>query len=381
VASELDAKPTVEALEEERRRLKELERNLATERTRIQEAAAREISRMQAALKEAADRAGKREQELERTQRKLDRTGRGGRLAAFGLAARTSGHDESIAQREAQADERERALAAAAAELEHETARLRELEASLAASRVGVEQAEALAAETAALEARNASLDEQVAELVEAERRSAELLAARAAALESRAQDLDARSAELEAEAAGLRERREALEAERPRAPGSEGVVAATLVAADLRIEHERLEAKAKTLQEAEQRFAEARAEAAAREEALRSAEAAAAAAQAVLDARAAEVADHERQAAELDDRATVLAARETEISESAAEIDRRERELAGLRTELESEQQRLAERAHKLTEAERRAPVRRLSAPPMTFGEGIRALSRRSSG
>jgi uncharacterized protein (DUF3084 family) len=380
VASELDAKPTVEALEEERRRLKELERNLAAERNRIQDAAAREISRMQAALREAADRAGKREQELERTQRKLDRAGRGGRLAAFGLAARTSG-DESIAQREARADERERALAVASAELEREAARLRELEASLAASRVGVEQAEALAAETAALEGRNAALDQQVAELVEAERRSAELLAARAAALESRAQDLDARSAELEAEAAELRERREAIEAERLGNPGPERVVAATVVAADLRIEHERLEAKAKTLQEAEQRLAMARAEAAAREEALLSAEAAAAAAQAVLDARAAEVADHERQAAELDDRATVLAARETEIRESAAGIDRRERELAGLRKELESEQQRLAERARKLTEAERRAPVRRLSAAPMTFGEGIRALSRRSSG
>ena len=37
VAVEPDAKPTIEALEAERRRLKELERNLAAERNRVQE--------------------------------------------------------------------------------------------------------------------------------------------------------------------------------------------------------------------------------------------------------------------------------------------------------------------------------------------------------
>src|SRR4029453_6698772 len=74
VASEPDAKPTIEALEAERQRLKELERNLAVERNRIQEAAAREIARMQAALRDAAERAGKRERELERAQRKVERT-------------------------------------------------------------------------------------------------------------------------------------------------------------------------------------------------------------------------------------------------------------------------------------------------------------------
>src|SRR4029077_80920 len=105
--------------EAERQRLKELERNLAAERHRIQDAAEREIARMKGALREAAERAGKREQELERTQRKLDRAGKGGRLAAFGLAGRSAaGRDETIAQREAKVAERERELAAAAAELE-----------------------------------------------------------------------------------------------------------------------------------------------------------------------------------------------------------------------------------------------------------------------
>ena len=88
VAVEPDAKPTIEALEAERRRLKELERNLAAERDRIQEAAAREIARMQAALRDAAERAGKRERELESTQRKLERKSDGRRLGVFGAASR-----------------------------------------------------------------------------------------------------------------------------------------------------------------------------------------------------------------------------------------------------------------------------------------------------
>jgi septal ring factor EnvC (AmiA/AmiB activator) len=84
VVVEPDAMPTIEALEAERRRLKELERNLAAERDRIQESAAREIARLQAALRDAAERAGKRERELESTQRKLERKGQGRRLAVFG---------------------------------------------------------------------------------------------------------------------------------------------------------------------------------------------------------------------------------------------------------------------------------------------------------
>ena len=150
VAIEHDAKPTIEALEAERRRLQELERNLAAERDRIQAAAAQEIARLHEQLRDAADRAGKRERELESTQRKLDRKAQGGWLAAVGLAAAKRGaepgEDRDLA-------DRERVLAAA----------------------------------TAALRARESALDEKVAELVEAERRSAELLAARAAELELQA--------------------------------------------------------------------------------------------------------------------------------------------------------------------------------------------------
>jgi chromosome segregation ATPase len=305
VPSELDARPTVEALEEERRRLKELERNLAAERNRVQEAATKEIARMQAALREAADRAGKRERELERTQRKLERAGRGGRLAAFGLAGRSPDRDQAIAQREARADERERTLAAAAAELEREVARLRELEATLAESRTGVEQAEALAADAAELEVRKADLDRKVEELVEAERRSAELLAARAAELEERSAD--------------LRARQEAFEAERSRAVAGVSTESET----------------PKT----------------------------------------------EGPPNELDDRSTLLASREAEIQESVAALERRERELAELRNELQAEQERLADRAQRLAEAERQAPIRGRAVPSMTFSEGIRALSRRRAG
>ena len=108
VAVEPDAKPTIEALEAERLRLKELERNLASERDRIQEAAAREVARMQAALRDAAERAGKRERELESTQRKLERKGQGRRLALFGAPA--SGHlsdrEQALTRREAEAGER-----------------------------------------------------------------------------------------------------------------------------------------------------------------------------------------------------------------------------------------------------------------------------------
>ena len=90
---EPDAKPTIEALEAERRRLKELERNLAAERDRIQETASREIARMQAALRDAAERAGKRERELESTQRKLERRSDGRRLGVFGAASGRGGAD------------------------------------------------------------------------------------------------------------------------------------------------------------------------------------------------------------------------------------------------------------------------------------------------
>ena len=115
MAIEHDAKPTIEALEAERRRLQELERNLAVERNRIQAAAAQEIARLHEQLRDAADRAGRRERELERAQRKVERKTQGGWLAAVGLAAarrsaETTG-DRDLA-------DRERALAAATAALQ-----------------------------------------------------------------------------------------------------------------------------------------------------------------------------------------------------------------------------------------------------------------------
>ena len=80
----VDAKPTIEALEAERLRLKELERNLARERNRVQESAAREVARMHELLRESASRASKREHELEKAQRKAE-GGRGvGRVSGLG---------------------------------------------------------------------------------------------------------------------------------------------------------------------------------------------------------------------------------------------------------------------------------------------------------
>ena len=218
VAVEPDAKPTIEALEAERLRLKELERNLASERDRIQEAAAREVARMQAALRDAAERAGKRERELESTQRKLERKGQGRRLAVFGASASRdlSDREQALARREAEVGEREQALEATAVELEQEEARLRELEASLAESREGLEHAEVLAARGAEIETRRVELDRQVAELVEVERRSADALAARAAELERRAAELDAREVELEERSQTLAEREQAAQQPEP---------------------------------------------------------------------------------------------------------------------------------------------------------------------
>src|SRR4029078_170818 len=105
--------------------------NLASERDRIQEAAAREVARMQAALRDAAERAGKGERELESTQRKLERKGQGRRLPVFGAPASRdlSDREQALARREAEVGEREQALAATAVEREPEAARPRELTA------------------------------------------------------------------------------------------------------------------------------------------------------------------------------------------------------------------------------------------------------------
>ena len=232
--------------------------------------------------------------------------------------------------------ERERAVAATAAELEREAARLRDLESSLDESREGIEHAEALSVRGAELETRRAELDRQVEELVEVERRSAEALAGRAAEVEARAGELGRRAAELDAREAALEERLRAVagrehEAREPPAVTPVPVV----IPADLRPEQERLEAKARTLAEAESRLAATRAELTARESAVQLAEENAAREGAALESRASELAaaeqrnaGTERRAAELDDRATLLAAREAELADSLAALGRRERKL-----------------------------------------------------
>jgi hypothetical protein len=167
VQSGLDAKPTVEALEEERRRLKELERNLAAERDRVQAAAAEEIGQLQRALKEAAERAARREGELEAARKRLERKlqrGRLGRLArrvhARGQSSELSQveREEALAEREAHLDERERTLRGLAELATAETARLRELGESLRENRAAVETVEALEVRARELTQREAEL-------------------------------------------------------------------------------------------------------------------------------------------------------------------------------------------------------------------------------
>jgi chromosome segregation ATPase len=130
------------------------------------------------------------------------------------------------------------------------------------------------------------------------------------------------------------------------------------------------------------------RAELAARESALQLTEENAARERADLESRATELAaaeqrnaGTERRAAELDDRVTLLAAREAELTDSLAALERRERKLDELRSELEVEQNRLAGRARKLAEAERRAPVPEPAMSARTFSEGLKVLSQRRAG
>src|SRR2546423_1699352 len=122
-----DAKPTVEALEAERTRLKELERNLAVERDRIQAAAAREIALMQEVLREAAERASQRERELEAAARRLERKLAGGLVRRFSRVreqAREAKDDRELERRERALAERERRVSEAAAEMQAEATRL-----------------------------------------------------------------------------------------------------------------------------------------------------------------------------------------------------------------------------------------------------------------
>ena len=80
-----------------------------------------------------------------------------------------------------------------------------------------------------------------------------------------------------------------------------------------------------------------------------------------------------------LADRATVLDAREAELAETIAGLEERERELAQLRAELDAERTRVAERARRLGDAERRLPARPAFAPRLVgFSEGFQALARK---
>ena len=146
---EPDAKPTIEALEDERKRLRELERNLAAERDRIQAAAARDIARMHEVLRDATERAQRREQELEKERKKLERKIEGGRLRR-GRATQAQAPVEAsdageLERRERELAEREARLVAAAAAAQAEADRLRELEAGLGVADRDVAEGEALA--------------------------------------------------------------------------------------------------------------------------------------------------------------------------------------------------------------------------------------------
>jgi chromosome segregation ATPase len=380
----LDAKPTIEALENERRRLQELERNLAAERRRVQDTAAREIARMQTVLREAAERAAGRERELDATRKKLERKlegGRIGRLAGF--------RERSAEAKEARSfDRRERLLA---------------------------EQAEAMAVRTDELRAREAELEQKLEQLVDAERLSFEQLAERAAGVGAHEQALigergpvdDGQQAELQRQVETLADRQTEIEeneavlarrtaelteheaalerrelelAARAQAP------APAAASPDLRAEQERFEAKALTLERADRALAEARAQISAREasvqrrqEAAQAQEAALAHQQEQLDDREARLDDVEPRAAALADRATVLDAREAELAETIAALEQRERELALLRDELDAERRRLAERSRRLAEVERSSPIRPAHhGRAVGFSEGIRELGRR---
>jgi hypothetical protein len=358
VAADFDPKPTIEALEEERRRLKELERNLAAERDRIQANAGREIALMQEALRDAAERAKRREQELETARRRLDRKLEGGRLARLAGARerRTPAADErDLDRRERELAERELRLTAAVAAAQAEASRLRELEKRLSDAGRDVEEGEALAGRTAELTAREDELDRKLTELVDTEWNSFEHLAARRAELDARAVELERREAEL---------------SERGQAPPPEP---------DVRAELERLEAKAATLEEGERKLAQSRAELTERELAVADREAASAREQASLEERSAQVAAAEEREAELADRATLLAARESELAERLAELEQRQQELSRGRAQLDTERRRLAGRTRRLAEAERRAPIEPVFRSDVVgFSEGLRALARR---
>ncbi len=386
MAAEFDPKPTIEALEAERHRLKDLEHNLAAERDRIQATAGREIALMQQALRDAAARAQRREHELETARRRLERKLEGGRLARLAGARERRGpatDERDLDRRERDLAERELRLTAAAAAAQAEASRLRELEKRLSGAGQEVEEGEALARRAAELALREDELDRKLTELVDAERKSFERLDARRA-------ELDAQAAELErqrAEAVGV-EPRQAVSAARGQGSAREP---------DVRAELERLQAKAATLEEGERRLAEAHSKLAASERALAAKDrgvvereaALAAATTALLEREAAlaptETEQKERGAAleqgeaELAARATFLAARESELAERLAELEQREQELSGLRAQLDAERRRLAGRARRLSEAERRAPVEPVFQPDVVgFSEGLRALARR---
>jgi hypothetical protein len=361
MAADFDPKPTIEALEEERRRLKELERNLAAERDRIQANAGREIALMQQALRDAVERAQRREHELETARRRLDRKLEGGRLARLARARERGtpvADERDLDRRERELAERELRLAASAAAAQAEAARLRELDERLSDAGRDVEEGEALAGRAAELTAHEDELDRKLTELVDAERKSFEQLSARRAELDARAVELERREAEL---------------TERGQAPAPEP---------DMRAELQRLEAKAATLEEGERKLGESRAELTVRELAVADREAAAAREQASLEERSAQVAAAEEREAELADRATLLAARESELAERLAELEQRQQELSRRRAQLDIERRRLAGRARWLAEGERRAPIEPVFQPNVIgFSEGLRALARRRGG
>ena len=326
-----EAKPAPEALEQERRRLKELERNLAAERARVQAAAAQEIARMQGVLREAAQRAARRERELEAARKRLERKLERGLVVGLGRLLKRGGsprltpverRERALAEREAVLESRERKLNDISEQAATERARLKQLEASLRASHEAVEGSEA--ARMRELEEREAALARRVEELVDVERRSAQQLAVRAAELDALGRALAEREAALQD--------RDAAIAAGEQAPPPTHVPRPVSAVVDMASEQE----------------------------------------------HAAQLRDVARREAALADRTTVLDDREAELAETIAALDRQELELAGLREELETERGRLAARWRRLGEAERSAPVRAAYVHAVGFSEGLHELARK---
>jgi hypothetical protein len=377
VAESGDTRATASRLKAELERLRRLEQELGGERERIRTAAAQEVARLQAALRETAARADQREQDVRRLAAELERSGRG-RRRARGLRHVTpeSAREDAgqIERMRAALEERARALAetetrqqVAQAALVAERERLAEVDRSL-------EPRRALRSELNEARKRIESLERALAEHNETR---AGLTAARAelVALGVTAQ----KRREAEAALVAARARIEALEraSEAPSAQSSppqqptqlavEGQIAAMLAGREKELarqaEEELARRRAELEQEMEASLAQHRAE-------LEQATASREQSREATDDRLA------RDQAEL---RAEIAARERELALREAAVADRERQFSLLRRRLSEEKRRLEERAWRTGALGARRPSAAAVglSRDLTFEEGLRALER----